>query len=41
MYKGLRTAVLDNDKTMKRPIETVKESRCICSYTPSPVPPLP
>lgn len=41
MWEGLRTAGLDNDKTMKRPIETVKESRCISSCTPSPVPPLP
>ena len=34
MWKGLRTGGLDNDTTMKRPIETVKESRCISSCTP-------
>lgn len=34
MWKGLRTAGLDNDTTMKDPIETVKESRCVSSCTP-------
>lgn len=41
MLKELTAAGLDNDKTMKRPIETVKESRPISSCTPSPVTPLP
>jgi len=34
MRKGLSSAGLDNDTSMKNPAETVKESGCIANGTP-------